>query len=104
MLLGKVAGTVVSTRKAESLEGLKLLVVRNVDVTGEVGKGYVVAADSVGAGLGEVVLYATGSSARQTDITNGKPVDAVIMGIVDTWDVDDKTVYTKYATADTADV
>jgi ethanolamine utilization protein EutN/carbon dioxide concentrating mechanism protein CcmL len=104
MLFGKVAGTVVSTRKAESLEGLKLLVVRNVDVTGEVGKGYVVAADSVGAGLGEVVLYATGSSARQTDITNGKPVDAVIMGIVDTWDVDDKAVYTKYASADTADV
>ncbi|MBF0633473.1 MAG: EutN/CcmL family microcompartment protein, partial [Nitrospinae bacterium] len=83
---------------------LKLLLVRNVDVTGEVGKGYVVAADSVGAGLGEVVLYATGSSARQTDITNGKPVDAVVMGIVDTWDVDDKTVYTKYASAKTADV
>lgn len=104
MLFGKVAGTVVSTRKAESLEGLKLLLVRNVDVTGEVGKGYVVAADSVGAGLGEVVLYATGSSARQTDITNGKPVDAVVMGIVDTWDVDDKTVYTKYASANTTDV
>lgn len=103
MLFGKVAGTVVSTRKAESLEGLKLLLVRNVDVSGEVGKGYVVAADSVGAGLGEVVLYATGSSARQTDITNGKPVDAVIMGIVDTWDVDDKTVYTKYASVETAD-
>ncbi len=104
MLFGKVAGTVVSTRKAESLEGLKLLLVRNVDVTGEVAKGYVVAADSVGAGLGEVVLYATGSSARQTDITNGKPVDAVIMGIVDTWDVDDKTVYMKYASANTSDV
>lgn len=104
MLFGKVAGTVVSTRKTESLEGLKLLIVRNVDITGEVGKGYVVAADSVGAGLGEVVLYATGSSARQTDITNNKPVDAVIMGIVDTWDVDEKTVYTKYASAKTTDV
>lgn len=104
MLLGKVAGTVVSTRKTESLEGLKLLLVRNVDVTGEMAKGYVVAADSVGAGFGEVVLYATGSSARQTDVTNNKPVDAVIMGVVDTWDVDDKTVYTKYASASAADV
>ena len=95
MLFGKVTGTVVSTRKTESLDGLKLLIVRNVDVDGEPAKGYVVAADSVGAGLGEVVLYATGSSARQTDITNNKPVDAVIMGIVDTWDVDGKTVFTK---------
>ncbi|MBI4666599.1 MAG: EutN/CcmL family microcompartment protein [Nitrospinae bacterium] len=99
MLFGKVVGTVVSTKKTPSLEGLKLLLVRNVDHLGELSKGYVVAADSVGAGVGEVVLYATGSSARQTDITNNKPVDAVIMGIVDTWDVDDKTVFTKYQTA-----
>lgn len=104
MLLGKVAGTVVSTRKTESLEGLKLLLVRNVDVSGEMAKGYVVAADSVGAGIGEVVLYATGSSARQTDVTNNKPVDAVIMGVVDTWDVDGETVFTKYETVKTADI
>lgn len=104
MLFGKVTGTVVSTKKTESLDGLKLLVVRNVDADGSAAKGYVVAADSVGAGLGEVVLYATGSSARQTDITNNRPVDAVIMGIVDTWDIEGKTVFTKDSAVETADV
>jgi len=57
--------------------------------------GYVVASDAVGAGLGEVVLYATGSSARQTVVTHERPNDAVIMAIVDTWEVDDEVKYTK---------
>ena len=104
MLLGKVVGTVVSTHKTESLEGLKLLLVKNLDVKCKAIAGYVVAADSVGAGLGEVVLYATGSSARQTDITENRPVDAIIMGIVDSWDVEDKVVFNKYESAQTADV
>ncbi len=84
MLFGKVIGTVVSTRKAESLTGLKLLLVKNIDEDGKEIGGYVVAADSVQAGVGEVVIYATGSSARQTDIITNRPVDAIIMGIVDT--------------------
>lgn len=95
MLLGRVVGTVVSTRKDEKLEGLKLLVVEVIDIHDKPTKGYVVAIDSVGAGVGETVLYATGSSARQTAVTKDRPVDAVIMAIVDTWSVGEQTVYTK---------
>jgi len=87
MKMGRVIGAVVASRKDEKLQGLKLLVVRNLDLEMANEKGYVVAADAVGAGSGEVVLYATGSSARQTAITDGRPVDAVIMAIVDEYDV-----------------
>jgi microcompartment protein CcmK/EutM len=87
MKMGRVVGAVVASRKDEKLQGLKLLVVRNLDLELENEGGYVVAADAVGAGAGEVVLYATGSSARQTSMTDGRPVDAVIMAIVDEYDV-----------------
>ena len=87
MKMGRVVGAVVASRKDEKLQGLKLLVVRNLDLEMANEAGYVVAADAVGAGAGEVVLYATGSSARQTAITDGRPVDAVIMAIVDEYDV-----------------
>lgn len=87
MKMGRVVGSVVATRKDEKLEGLKLLLVRDLDVELSPEKGYVVAVDAVGAGAGEVVLYATGSSARQTGLTDGRPVDAVIMAIVDEYDV-----------------
>jgi microcompartment protein CcmK/EutM len=66
---------------------MKLLVVRQIDEANEETGSYVVAVDAVGAGPGEVVLYASGSSARQTEITKDKPCDAVIMAIVDSWDV-----------------
>ncbi len=92
MKLGRIVGTVVSTRKDSSLESLKLLVVENVTTQLEPEGGYVVAVDSVGAGLGEVILYATGSSARQTAVTRDRPVDAVIMAIVDSFDVDGRNV------------
>jgi microcompartment protein CcmK/EutM len=95
MLLGRVAGTLVASRKEENLEGLKFLVVRQLDVDNEETGGYVVAADAVGAGVGEVVLYATGSSARQTVLTNNRPCDAVIMAIVDTWEVGGAEVWRK---------
>ncbi len=88
MKLGKVTGTVVSTRKDPSLESLTLLIVENMTTTLEREGGYVVAVDSVGAGIGEVVLYASGSSARLTNVTKDRPVDAVIMAIVDSYDVD----------------
>jgi len=78
MLIGKVVGTVVASRKEEKLEGVKLLVLKQVDVEGREGSGYVVAVDAVGAGVGELVLYASGSSARQTVITDKRPVDAVV--------------------------
>ena len=87
MLLGRVAGTLVASRKEPSMEGLKFLVVRYLDVENEDASGFVVAADAVGAGVGEVVMVATGSSARQTEATRDRPCDAVIMAIVDTWEV-----------------
>lgn len=87
MKMGRVVGAVVATQKDERLNGLKLLVVQNLDLGMTLEKGYVVAVDAVGAGAGEVVLYATGSSARQTSITDGRPVDAIIMAIVDEFDV-----------------
>ena len=74
---------VVATRKEPTLEGLKLLVVRACDVDGKPTGGIVVAVDAVGAGVGEVVLYASGSSARQTQVDQNRPVDATIMAIVD---------------------
>lgn len=87
MKMGRVVGAVVATRKDEKLTGLKLLLVRDLDIKLEFQTGYVVAADAVGAGAGEVVLYATGSSARQTALTDARPVDAVIMAIVDEYDI-----------------
>ena len=95
MLLGRVAGTLVSSRKEDTLEGLKFLVIKQLDVEDSETGGYVVAADAVGAGVGEVVLYATGSSARQTVMTKDRPCDAVVMAIVDTWEVGGDVKYVK---------
>ncbi len=91
MKMGKVIGSVVATRKDPSLEGLKFLVVQNLDLDLSRGSGYVLAVDSVGAGLNDIILYASGSSARQTTLTKDRPVDAVIMAIVDSYDADGKT-------------
>jgi microcompartment protein CcmK/EutM len=77
----------VATRKEPTMEGLKLLVVRHLDVQNEDTGSFVVAVDAVGAGVGEVVLVASGSSARQTEATRDRPCDAVVMAIVDTWEV-----------------
>jgi len=95
MLIGKIVGTVVATQKDEKLEGLKFLMLRQLDVQGKEKEGYVVAVDAVGAGVGEVVLYASGSSARQTIITDKRPCDAVIMAIIDTWEIGGETIYSK---------
>jgi microcompartment protein CcmK/EutM len=95
MTLGKVVGTVVATRKEQTLDGLRFMLVRYVDAEGSDTGGFVVAADAVGAGPGEMVLVASGSSARQTQATNNRPVDAVIMAIVDTWEVGRVTKYKK---------
>ena len=95
MLLGKVVGTLVATHKEPRMEGLKFLVVRTLDAGGEESGDYVVAADAVGAGLDEVVLYATGSSARQTAATEDRPCDAIVMAIVDSWELDGEEIYRK---------
>lgn len=83
MILGKIAGTVVSTKKDEGLVGMKLLIVQQYTVELKPTANYVVAVDSVGAGANEFVLIVSGSSARATKRTEGKPVDAVVVGIVD---------------------
>jgi ethanolamine utilization protein EutN/carbon dioxide concentrating mechanism protein CcmL len=95
MLLARVVGTVVSTRKDAGLTGLKLLLVREVDASFEAKGVFVVAADAVGAGTGEVVMIAQGSSARMTEVSREKPVDAVITGIVDAVEIDGRDVYLK---------
>jgi len=96
MLIGEVVGSVVATQKDEKLEQLKLLVVRVRTHDNEPTDHYVVAVDAVEAGLGDVVLFATGSSARQTTLTQDKPCDAVIMAIVDSWDLGGENVYEKW--------
>jgi len=95
MLLGKVVGTVVATRKEPEIEGLRMLLVRGLDLDGKPTATLVVAVDAVGAGVGEVVLYASGSSARQTQVTKDRPVDATIMAIVDEVEVGGKLTYVK---------
>ncbi len=95
MLLAKVVGTVVATRKESSLDGLKLLVVRPVNEDGQEVGTQLVAADAVGAGPEEMVLVASGSSARQTLSTDKRPVDAVVMAIVDSWSLGGVAKYKK---------
>mgnify|MGYP001095562011 CR=1 FL=1 len=97
MLIAKVVGSVVATVKDEKLESQKLLVCQVHGQDNAAKDQYVVAVDSVGAGLGDMVLYATGSSARQTHLTEGKPCDAVIMAVVDSWDLGGDNVYEKWA-------
>jgi microcompartment protein CcmK/EutM len=95
MVLGKIIGTLVASRKEPTLDGLKLLVVRACDVDGNPTGGIAVAVDAVGAGIGEVVLYVAGSSARQTQVTQNRPVDATIMAIVDEIAIDGERRYVK---------
>ncbi|HTY10136.1 MAG TPA: EutN/CcmL family microcompartment protein [Bacteroidota bacterium] len=90
MILGKVIGTVWATRKDEALVGVSLQIVRHVDLDYKLKETIVVAVDTVQAGVGDIVLVATGSSARQTAVTKNKPVDAVIMAVVDKLDVTEK--------------
>lgn len=82
MLIGKVVGSVVSTRKNENLVGNKFMVVETLDGFGQ-KKQRIVAVDNVGAGLGEAVLVATGSAARIGIEQNTAPIDAAIVGIID---------------------
>ena len=97
MLLAKVIGTVVSTRKDPGISGFKLLLLQNAHPETLAPGGFVVAADAVGAGVDEYVLYATGSSARQTEVTRDRPCDAVVMAIVDEWAIAGEQVYGKYS-------
>jgi microcompartment protein CcmK/EutM len=95
MKLAKVIGTVVATRKEENIRSLKLLLLKDVDLQMGLKQSIVVAADAMGAGIGEIVLYASGSAARQTEQTHQRPVDAVIMAIVDLVEVEGEVRYRK---------
>jgi microcompartment protein CcmK/EutM len=91
-----VKGTVVATHKCESMEGMRFLLLEKLDPVSLKGKGdYVVGIDSVGANSGEVVFYVTGSSARMTDTTKGKPSDATVIAIVDAIEKDGELTYSK---------
>lgn len=95
MLIAKVIGSTISTIKDEKLEGRKLLICRESDETGKpTGKPYV-AVDTVDAGVGDLVLTAHGSSGRQTYLTKNAPVDAVIMAVIDSLQVDGEVVFRK---------
>ncbi len=95
MLIARVVGDVVSTIKDDKIVGRKLLIVREVDVENQIVGKPIVAIDTVDAGIGEVVLIAQGSSARQTSITKETPTDAVIMAIVDSLEVQGKVTFRK---------
>jgi microcompartment protein CcmK/EutM len=97
VILARVVGTVVSTRKDKGLLGLKLLLAREVDGAFKPTGNFVVAADAVGAGVEELVLIAAGSSARLTEVSRDRPVDAVICGIVDAVEMGGRDVYLKGA-------
>ncbi|MEM6452185.1 MAG: EutN/CcmL family microcompartment protein [Cyanobacteria bacterium P01_D01_bin.105] len=95
MRLAKVRGTVVSTVKDDSLRGVKLLLVQLIEESGNLQDEYEVAADVVGAGVGEWVLISRGSSARQHQGYNQRPVDAAVIAIVDTVSLDSGLMYDK---------
>jgi microcompartment protein CcmK/EutM len=89
VLLAKVVGTVVATRKDPRLVSNKLMVVRGIDPRGKVEGNYLVAVDTVDAGVGETVLIVSGSSARMASGMKDCPVDAAIVGIIDAIEVNE---------------
>ncbi|GAB4148034.1 MAG: EutN/CcmL family microcompartment protein [Cyanobacteria bacterium J069] len=95
MQIAKVCGTVVSTQKEPSLQGVKFLLLQFVDAEGNLLADYEVAADSVGAGLDEWVLVSRGSAARQTPGGESRPLDALVIGIIDTVSVENLLLYSK---------
>lgn len=100
MQLARVIGSIVSTRKSDRLVGLKLLVAVPIDMdTMQENGAPFITVDTVGAGEGEIIMWAGGSSSRQTDLTTAKPVDSAIVGIVDYVDISGQRVYDKGAEA-----
>ncbi|HPB33106.1 MAG TPA: EutN/CcmL family microcompartment protein [Candidatus Sumerlaeota bacterium] len=96
MILGMVVGNVVSTQKDAGLTGFKLLVVQQVGLDMQLKPSYLIAADAVGSGLNEVVIVVQGSSARIAEGSKNKPVDASVIAIVDTMEVEGRRVYQKF--------
>lgn len=95
MQIAKVRGTVVSTYKAESLRGIKFLLVQFIDEQGQPLPKYEIAGDVVGAGVNEWVLVTRGSAARKEAGMETRPLDAMVVGIIDTVNVDNRSLYSK---------
>jgi carbon dioxide concentrating mechanism protein CcmL len=95
MQIAKVRGTVVSTQKEDRLTGLKFLLVQLVDEEGQPMPIYEVAADRVGAGVGEWVLISRGSAARQIENSVDRPIDAAVIAIIDTVTIENQRLYDK---------
>lgn len=95
MQIARVRGTVVSTQKEPSLLGVKFLLLQLIDAEGQPLPEYEVAADGIGAGADEWVLVSRGSAARQTTGSETRPLDAVVVGIIDTISVDGSRLYSK---------
>ena len=95
MQIARVIGTVVSTHKARSLTGVKLLLIQYVDADGNLQENYEVAGDIVGSGINEWVLVTRGSAARQEDGQEKKPLDAMVVGIIDTVTLSNRLLYSK---------
>jgi len=95
MVIGVVVGSVVASQKTASMDSLALRIVRRITPEGKLTDAYMVAVDAIGAANGEYVLAASGSTARQTTLTDTKPVDAIIMAIVDTWGINGQVLYEK---------
>lgn len=95
MQLARVVGTLVSTQKDPKLVGVRFLVVRNLDIDMQPSGSHSICIDTVGAGLGDVVLHVAGSSARMTETTKDRPADACIMAIVDEVEIEGRYTYRK---------
>ncbi|MBD1905061.1 EutN/CcmL family microcompartment protein [Funiculus sociatus GB2-A5] len=95
MQIAKVRGTVVSTHKEPTLRGVKLLLVQFIDEEGQLLPKYEVAGDQVGAGLDEWVLISRGSAARQMEGSEKRPIDAMVVAIIDTVNVENRLLYSK---------
>jgi len=95
MILGMIVGTVVSTQKADNVDGTRYMLVQKCDQHGKTKDEYHVALDQVGAGTGEMIFMSQGSPNRQTKRTFDKPIDASILGIIDLIDESGKVVYSK---------
>ncbi len=96
MILGKVVGTVVSNTNLIGIRGAGFLLIEKCSQAGEGKNDFVVALDLVGAGKDEMVVVSEGSTARETPLTVGKPLDAIVVGIVDAIDENNKVVYQKW--------
>jgi len=95
MQIAKVRGTVVSTHKTRSLTGVKLILLQFIDENGQLKPEYEVAGDTVGAGIDEWVLVTRGSAARIDEGNQTRPLDAIVVGIIDTVTIENRLLYSK---------